>query len=294
MGKMRDRDEDPGLPIKFGPASNAEYDPQPLPPVLRETIRQARADAERHARRTGMSRRQFLLSLSGAATTLLALDRCTRDLLRVVEGREPGGRYPIPPEATEDPDAAGDVLRGEEFIFDAQGHLLEYDLNPATRFEPFFGDGFPQANCGEEDPRACFTLEHFMDLFFRRSDTDMVALSGLPIAPEGSPLSPEVMDETKRVAEALCGDGRVFTHALALPNVGSLEANLAAMEEGVQRYPIAAWKVFTHYPDLYTGDRSGWWLDDHEPGLPRVAEPFIRKAVELGVPQITVHKGLSG
>ena len=40
-------EEDPGLPIEFGPASNAEYDPEPvLPPVLRETIRRARDDAE--------------------------------------------------------------------------------------------------------------------------------------------------------------------------------------------------------------------------------------------------------
>lgn len=292
---MRDRDdEDPGLPIKFGPASNAEYDPQPLTPVVREAIRRARADAERHARRTGMSRRDFLLSLTGAATTLLALDRCTREILRVVHGREPGGGFPIPPTATEDPDAAGEFLAGEEFILDVQGHLLEYDLNPATRFEPFFGDGFPQADCGEDDPRACFTMEHFLDLFFRRSDTDVVALSGLPIAPEGSPLSPEVMDETRRVVEALCQDERVLTHALTLPNVGSLEANLEAMEEGAQRYRIAAWKVFTHYPDLYTGNRMGWWLDDHEAGLPRVADAFIRKAVELGVPRICVHKGLSG
>ena len=65
------KEEDPGLPIEFGPASNAEYDPEPvLPPVLRETIRRARDDAERTARRLGMSRREFLLSACGAATTL--------------------------------------------------------------------------------------------------------------------------------------------------------------------------------------------------------------------------------
>ncbi len=32
-------EEDPGLPIKFGPCSNAEYDPEPaLPEVLLETM----------------------------------------------------------------------------------------------------------------------------------------------------------------------------------------------------------------------------------------------------------------
>ena len=73
-------EEDPGLPIEFGPASNAEYDPEPvLPPVLRETIRRARSDAESNARRLGMSRREFLLSAAGAATTFLALNACTRE-----------------------------------------------------------------------------------------------------------------------------------------------------------------------------------------------------------------------
>ena len=79
--RPRDRkEEDPGLPIEFGPASNAEYDPEPvLPPVLRETIRRARDDAERNARHLGMSRREFLLSACGAATTFLALNACTRE-----------------------------------------------------------------------------------------------------------------------------------------------------------------------------------------------------------------------
>jgi len=100
------------------------------------------------------------------------------------------------------------------------------------------------------------------------------------------------MDETRRVAERLCHDERILLHAQVLPNVGPLQANLEAMEDRVRRYPIKAWKVFTHYPDLYTGG-GGWWLDDHERGVPQVGEAFIEKAVELGVPRIATHKGLS-
>jgi predicted TIM-barrel fold metal-dependent hydrolase len=291
---MACQEEDPGLPIKLGPCSNAEYDPEPLPPVLRETIRRVRLASDMHARRLGLTRRDFLLSTMGAAAMLITLDACTTDRMRAVQGRNPGGRYEVPPEAAEDPGAAEEAVGGEEFIFDVQGHLLEYDIDPATRYEPFWGDGFPQADCGEDDPRACFSMEHFMQEFFVRSDTNMVALAGLPIAPRGSPLSPKIMDETRRVAEGLCQDDRVVLHALALPNVGPLQANLDAMEEGVRRYPIAAWKVFTHYPDLYESSGKGWRLDDREAGLPEVGSAFIRKAVELGVPRITVHKGLSG
>src|SRR5688572_20820335 len=77
----------------------------------------------------------------------------------------------------------------------------------------------------------------------------------------------------------------MLLHGQALPNVGSLESNLDAMETTATKYPIAAWKVFTHYPDLWEGS-GGWWLDDHEPGVPKVGERFIEKAMELGVPTI--------
>ncbi len=88
------RDDDPGLPIKFGPCSNGEYDPQPLSPVMRETVRRAREECDRNAKRLGMSRREFLLSVCGAATTLLVLDACTREAIRHVSGSPgatPGG-----------------------------------------------------------------------------------------------------------------------------------------------------------------------------------------------------------
>ena len=287
-------EDDPGLPIKFGPCSNGEYQPAPLTPVVAETIRRAREECERNARRLGMSRREFLLSAMGAATTLLALDACTREALRGTTRRRvtPGGTFAIPTEATTEPSAAASAVGGEEFVLDVQGHLLEYDLNPATRNEPFWGQMFPQVQCGDPDPRACFSMTHFMEEFFLKSDTTMVVLSALPIAPAGSPLSPRIMDEARRVAEGLCHDERVLLHAQVLPNVGPLQANLDAMADRVRRYPIKAWKVFTHYPDLYTGG-GGWWLDDHERGVPKVGEAFIERAVELGVPRIATHKGFS-
>jgi hypothetical protein len=284
-------DEDPGLPIKFGPCSNAEYDPAPLTPVMKETVRRALAECERNAVRTGVSRRRFLLSLCGAATTLVALNSCTRESLE----REPGGQFEVTPEATHDEDAARETLGGEEFVFDIQGHLLEYDLNPTVNSEGAdFWSLFPQQNCGADDPRDCYTIEQFLELMFIRSDTSMVVISALPIAPEGSPLSMEVMAETQRVAKALCGDDRVLVHALSLPNVGELSANLDAMQAMAESDPVSAWKVFTHYPDLYIGNGDAWRLDDGDPSLAQVGEAFVEKAIEVGVPTICTHKGFSG
>src|SRR5687768_17893076 len=89
----------------------------------------------------------------------------------------------------------------------------------------------------------------------------MLVLSSLPIFPEGSPLSPEIMDITRRTVEGLCRDERILLHAQALPNVGGQRAALDAMEHTASRYPVAAWKTFTHFPGAFEGDGNVWCLD---------------------------------
>jgi predicted TIM-barrel fold metal-dependent hydrolase len=278
---------DPGLPIKFGPCSNGEYVPAPLTPVEREAMRRARVDCADNARSVGISRRDFLFTVSAAATTLLALQGCLNESDRATTG----GGYGLPPDAGRDQEAARSALAGEEFVFDVQGHHLEYDLMNSPPGEPFFGSVFPQISCGEDDPRACFAREVFLEEFFLRSDTNMVTLSALPIAPKGSPLSAAIMEETRETAELVCGWDSVLLHAQALPNYGSLAANLEEMEHNAARYPIAAWKVFTHFPDAFGDPGNAWRLDDRDPNLPQVGHAFIEKARKLDVKIICAHKG---
>ena len=292
-------DADPGLPVEFGPCSNGEFDPEPsLPPVLRETIERARAWSAQNADRLGMSRREFLLSACGAATTFLALNACTAEEHRAgpaspsATGASPGGTYEVPPSASVEPESAFQALGGDEFVFDIQGHLLEYHLNPVLNGQEFW-TSFPQQDCGEDDPRACYSIEHFLELMFLRSDTNMLVLSALPIFPEGSPQSHDVMDLTRTIAAGLCRDERILLHGQALPNVGRLDAALDAMEHTANAYPVAAWKTFTHFPDAFEGDGNGWWLDDRDPSERQVGERFIRKAKDIGTNTICIHKGLS-
>jgi len=284
------RDDDPGLPIKFGPCSNGEYVPAPLSPVEREAMRRARADCERNARRLGLSRGAFLRSICGAATTLLALEETVRDAGKAALG----GGWSLPAESALEPDAARSVLAGTEFVFDVQGHHLEYDLMRRRAGEPFFGSVFPQVSCGLDDPRACFSREVFLEDFFLRSDTSLVTLSALPIAPKGSPLSAAIMDDTRHTAELATGWKSVLLHAQVLPNYGSLAANLEEMERNARRYPIKAWKVFTHFPDAFGSPGRAWRLDDADPRLPRVGHAFIQQARRLGIKTICAHKGFGG
>ena len=278
--------DDPGLPIKFGPCSNGEYVPAPLTPLEHEAIRRAHEDCRRDARSLGLSRRDFLFTVSAAATSLLALEGCLGE-----SDEKPGGRYEVPTDARRDADAARSALAGDEFVFDVQGHHLEYDLMKRYEGEPYFGAAFPQVNCGEDDSRACFAREVFLEEFFLKSDTNMVTLSALPIAPKGSPLSAAIMDETRHTAELVCGWESVLLHAQALPNYGRLEDNLEAMEDNAAKYPIKAWKVFTHFPDAFGDPGNAWRLDDADPRLRQVGHAFVEKARELGITTICAHKG---
>ncbi len=178
-------------------------------------------------------------------------------------------------------------------MFDVQGHLLEYDLNPAVNDPVGFWTRFPQQGCGEDDPRDCFSVEHFMEEMFLKSDTSMVAVSSLPLPPDG-PLSLDVMEETRRVALALCRDDRTLLHGNPFPNLGPPDRVLEKMDEAVRDHRVAAWKVFTHYPDLWDGSGNAWRLDDADPSLAQVGGRFIERARDLGVPIVCVHKGLSG
>jgi uncharacterized protein len=282
---IRWRDEDPGLPITFEQCSNGEYDPEPVTLVRREAEKTARGQIETAIRRTGVSRREFLRSASALAICLAAIDGA----VAAARNLRPGLFYPFDPASRLDSDAARSILGPTQFVFDVQGHLLEYDIDQSTRGDWFWGSQFPQARCEEEDdPRACFATNHFLEEIFIRSDTTMTALSGLPINPEGSPLSNEVMEETRQLVVALSGDDRVVVNALALPQTAPIESVLEEMTKTVEENRIAGWKTFTHFPsDIH------WWLDDHDPDLAPVGDAFLEHLVTIGTPILFVHKGLS-
>lgn len=272
---MRDQVE-PELPISFDPVSNGEYDLPVRSATDLAAERLARHLIDEAAARTAVSRRDFLRGAGAMAATLLAIDRAA------------GGGYPIDPDAPFEPEVANALFGPGPFVFDVQGHLLEYELDPSTKGNWFWGRQFPQAACRpEDDPRACFTIDHFLEEIFVRSDTTMVALSGLPILPEGSPLSNDIMEDTRRVVAALSTDERIVVNAQGLPQIAPLPAVLEEMERTVAEHVIRGWKTFTHFG-------GPWWLDDQDPRLPQVGHAFLDHLVALGTPILCVHKGLSG
>jgi uncharacterized protein len=282
-------DPDAELPIKLGPCSNGEFRPFPLGPVELEAIRRTREEADHHARRLGVGRREFLRSLGGAALMLGVLAACHDDANKA-KGKRSGGTFDVDKDAATEPDAAKKSVAGDELIVDVQTHYLNYDLAVAGGVSGLAGlsDLFPQNGCGETDARACFSVEQYLDLLFGQSDTNMTVLSAIPIVEQANPLKMEDMELARRLAVELCGDERVLLHGGVQPTVGPAGMQIDGMTRLRGDHPIAAWKVYTHTPG------RGWWLDDHDASAPQVGNAFLTRVEATGPNIVCVHKGFSG
>jgi len=265
------------LPIKLDTTSNGEYVPVPLG----APARQARADAQRAAdaaaRRLGISRRRYLVSLAGAAGTLLAFDRAF-----AAAGLR-GGRYVLPAEAPYELAAAQTVLAGDEFIFDVQLHHVNPKGAWRERASPEAFKGMPNSNCGKADHVDCFSAEQLLKDVFLDSDTAMGVLSHVPGGLDTNPLDFAAAGATKAAANALDGSERLLLHGRCMP---TLPGELDGMDAQAAKWKLAGFKTYTQF-----GPRdgvAGFFLDDERHGL-----PFIERARKLGVRNVCVHKGLA-
>lgn len=280
---MRYRHDPEGtrLPIRIDSTSNGEFSPIPLSVRNLAGNRLAQESATRNARRLGLSRRDFLVSSCGAASTLLAFNEVNAAMGRT------GGRFELPSEAALDPAAAATALEGREFIFDVQGHFV----NPNGKWirdDPGRGAGFrfEKTSCslaerpGPNSHLDCIGPEEFVKDVFLDSDTDMMVLSFVPSTREAEPLTIEEAAATREIVANLEGNHRLMLHGRVNPNQ---DGDLEAMDELKERWNVCGWKTYTQWGP----DGKGFFLSDEDTGI-----PFIEKARALGVRIICVHKGL--
>jgi uncharacterized protein len=200
----------PRLPIKLDTTSNGEFAPVPLSPANRRANALAHEAATRNAKHLGLSRRQFLISSCGAASTLLAFNQAH------------GKAYELSPEAALDEQLAR-VQTGpakDEFILDVQGHFIDTPKGNAKGPEVFVKDVF-------------------MD-----SDTDVMVLSFVPSARDAEPVTIQAADAVRRIVERLGGTHRLLLHGRVNPNQ---PGDLDGMDELAQKWRVSAWKTYTQY-----------------------------------------------
>jgi len=201
------------LPIKLDSTSNGEFMPVALSSANRAANRLAHEEATRNAKRLGLSRRQFLISSCGAASTLLAFNKAHG---------VGAGFYDLAPEARFEEQLAR-VQTGpakSEFVFDVQGHFIDTPKGNPKNHEVFIKDVF-------------------MD-----SDTDLMVLSFVPSAREAEPVTIQAADEVRRIVERLEGTHRLLLHGRVNPNQ---PGDLEGMDELAQKWRVSAWKTYTQY-----------------------------------------------
>ena len=257
------------LPIKLDSTSNGEFAPLPLDAVNREANRVARWRAAAAAKRLGLARRDFMISLCGAASTLLAFNAAN-----AAAGRR-GGYFSLSPQAAFEPELAQAELGGREFIFDVQGHYVRPGGALALK-----------AGCAAEfdvptgrEYLSCIGADQFIQDVFLDSDTDMMVLSFVPSRRDAEPLTIEEADATRRIVGTLDGSERLLLHGRVNPNQ---DGDLQAMDELAERWGVAAWKTYTQWGP----DGEGYALTDP------AGVAFIDNARRLGVKNICIHKGI--
>jgi hypothetical protein len=273
-----EHDPDPRrLPIKLDSTSNGEFAPVPLDAAARHARRLAHEAVEAASRRIGQARRRYLVSLLGAAATLVGFNRAF-----AAAGRR-GGSYLLPDEAPFELAAAQDAIGGDEFIFDVQLHHVNPQGAWRKKAGPDAFRGMPNSRCGQADHVECFSSGALLKDVFLDSDTAMGVLSHVPGGLDSNPLDFEAAGATRSSANALDGNERLLLHGRCMP---TLPGELDGMDVQAARDRPAAFKTYTQFgpPD----GPAGFFLDDDAHGT-----PFIERARKLGVRNIAVHKGLA-
>lgn len=269
------------LPIKIDSTSNGEFEPVPLSPTNEKANRLALERAGDLSGHKGQTRRKFLVSACGAASTLMAMNTAN-----AFAGKR-GGFFELRDESALDDASALAEVGGDEFIFDVQGHYVnpegDWLRRQPSNARPY--SGFAKASCeladepGDRSYLNCLSESEFIKDVFLDSDTDIMVLSFVPSTRENEPVTIEDADQTRRIVSELEGSKRLMIHGRVNPNQ---DGDLEAMDELAENWNISAFKTYTQYGP----GGNGYFLHD-DAGM-----AMIERAQRLGVRNICIHKGL--
>src|SRR6266545_1447361 len=273
------------MPLPTCLVSNEEFPPLPQTMAQCQVEDRILAEAARLAPRLGLSRRDFLRTSGGMATSLLAMNAVFGRFFDV-----------LPVEAADT--AAFKERKGDAFfIFDLQLHYVgaAYDPNNeeaarrgvtkqallglrwnSRRLNPKLAD--------DQGTLADLAWGNMIKEVFLDSETDIGLISTPPGPyPQEAVVPPREMthirDEINRVTQSR----RMLAHGLITPQLG--QADLDFMDQQAATLKVDAWKGYTGAAPK--GFDRGWFVDDE-----KIAYPMLERARKLGVKRICLHKGL--
>ncbi len=275
--RLRGAEELGPSPVPTREISSGEFAPG------RQTGEQKRVEArlaqlgDEHARRRGMSRRDFFRTTAGMAAAFVAMNEVYGPLFRVSRA-----------EAADDELAAEQAARyRDQFIFDGHTHFLRDD----SRLDTFVDLRKAVAHSGVADamrPEAQSMEKLKFDNYVREiwydSDTKMSILSGAPSdIPQDWFLTNEQMAEAPRRINEMAGSRRLLHHNMFTPGQPGW---LDDLREAVKLSPVS-WKGYTVGDNTHKEESSYPWRMDSE-------ETYRGYEImrEAGIRTVCVHKGL--
>ena len=259
------------LPFPLSDVSNGEWCPRPPNDKQRAAAALLVEEADRRAKRLGMSRRAFLRTAAGTATAYMVLN--------TVHGLDQTGDaapLPVTPAQCDDPAAARSLFEADYFVMDVQLHHVDLERfnTPGLAFLRFLEGNLPAEERLQHLSQLNMIKEVFVD-----SETAVGVISGVP---NGVPLPVETMAQTRDMVNELAGSPRALSQAMCDPRrPPGGETSIDSLEHQVRDLGARALKCYTG-----SGD---WWLDDED-----VAYPMLEEASRLGLRLVNVHKGLPG
>ena len=273
-------------PIPTRLVSNEEFPPLPQTPAQRQVEQRILADAARLAPRLGLSRRDFLRTSGGVATSLLAMNAVF------------GHFWDVRPVEAADPAAFKERSGDPYFIFDVQLHYVGAGYDPRDEETGRRGAVSKQALLGLRqgskrlNPKLAADRGTLADLawanmvkeVFLDSETDIGLISTPPGPyPQEAVVPPKEMthirDEINRVTQSQ----RMLAHGLITPQLGQVDLDF--MDQQAATLKVDAWKGYTGAAPK--GFDRGWFVDDE-----KIAYPMLERARKLGIKRVCLHKGL--
>ena len=274
------------VPLPTRLVSNEEFPPLPQTAAQRAVEDRILAAAGRLAPRLGQSRRDFLRTSGGVATSLLAMN--------AVFGRF----FDVLPVEAADPAAFQERTGAPLFIFDVQVHYVGAGYDPGDAESLRKGAVSKQGLLGLRrqarrlNPKLAFhggsladlSWANFVKEVFLDSETAMGLISTPPGPyPQEAVVPPKEMTHIRDEINRITQSRRMLAHGLITPQLG--QADLDFMDLQAATLKVDAWKGYTGAPPK--GFDRGWFVDDE-----KLAYPMLERAKKLGVRRVCLHKGL--
>jgi hypothetical protein len=269
----------PPLPLFLQRRHTDEFAPPPYSARDQRVIERVIESGPGHARRIGARLGDYWSSRTGTAAGLLELNRAARCDF-----------YQVPPEAALDREAAREAFAGDETVIDVQTHFVSDRPGAAGTWNSAIRAMYQSVKpgwWGGIDPIAAYDMAEYLRCVFLESETAVAVLtSGPGLGPDRMLFNREIA-ATRELLDRFGAGGRMLTHCVVHADV---PREIEGMErERDARRPVG-WKVYTMGATSAAGveGAGGWYLDDERTGV-----PFLERALELEVPLVCAHKGIS-